>query len=219
MKQTPEKWNARVTFCLVHSRRLQTLLPLKNNRPCLTQRRQPENVVFLFHNDADSPAGRGILLFLEKNRSYSTQKVGVYKLPKCLPPAWMKQSGGLLSQPLAKNKEVTSHSPRHRDRQLGRSAAARGLRIFPEVVWEGVTRDDFTRPPACPLSSFFFFPGKISRHLPKVEWPQAGWNLTPAIRSPPLSHRGAKAGDWGGGGGEDGTGQGCPSNRVGGLFA
>lgn len=39
------------------------------------------------------------------------------------------------------------------------------------------------------LFPLFFFPGKISRHLPKVEWPQAGWNLTPAIRSPPLSHR------------------------------
>lgn len=117
----------------------------------------------------------------------------------CLLP-WMKQSGGLLWQPLAKNKEVTSHSPRHRDRQLGRSAAARGLRIFPEVVWEGVTRDDFTRPPACPLSSFFFLARSLGTYQRWSGHRQVETSLQLSDLRLWVTGR-AEAGDWGGGGG------------------
>lgn len=141
-----------ITFCPAHSRRLQAFLPFKNNCGCLHSEDSQTTLSFPL-----SAAGeffpfwrRGLLLYSE-SWCLQTCRVPAYLLP------WMKQTSGLLWQPPAKNKEVTSQS-RHSDRQLGGSAA-QGPSIFPEVLWEGVTRDDFTS--SLPALFPFFFPGKF----------------------------------------------------------
>lgn len=83
MTQTPDKWNAIITFCLAHSRRLQAFLPFKNNcsRTCLHSEDSQTTLPFPLNGGQENSSLSG-----EKG-SYSTQKVGVYKLAECLPTA------------------------------------------------------------------------------------------------------------------------------------